>query len=130
MAKIKVCGDAAVIESSVTLEQYKTVAKYRPNELTLKGGEDGKTVLVKVGVAEKGGINKYGVTFDGATRDENGYATVTVIIPKGTDDPKQWIIDEFGSTLLNLEAIEAKLTAVLEDVAEDAAAISSMIEIA
>ena len=42
MAKIKVVGDAVVVESAATLETLKKVEKYRPKKLYLYA-EDGKT---------------------------------------------------------------------------------------
>ena len=42
MAKITIAGDAAVVTSAMKLEDIKTIEKYRPKELVLKGGEDGK----------------------------------------------------------------------------------------
>ena len=41
MAKITIAGDAAVVTSAMKLEDIKTIEKYRPKELVLKGGEDG-----------------------------------------------------------------------------------------
>ena len=42
MAKIVIAGDAVVVTSAMKLEDIKTIEKYRPKELVLKGGEDGK----------------------------------------------------------------------------------------
>ena len=41
MAKIVIAGDAVVVTSAMKLEDIKTIEKYRPKELVLKGGEDG-----------------------------------------------------------------------------------------
>mgnify|MGYP007102082194 CR=1 FL=1 len=42
MAKITIAGEAVIITSALKLEDIKKVQKYRPKELVLKGGEDGK----------------------------------------------------------------------------------------
>ena len=49
MAKIVIAGDAVVVTSAMKLEDIKTIEKYRPKELVLKGGEDGKEPIFGVG---------------------------------------------------------------------------------
>lgn len=48
MAKIVIAGDAVVVTSAMKLEDIKTIEKYRPKELVLKGGEDGKEAIHSV----------------------------------------------------------------------------------
>ena len=55
MAKVVIAGDAVVITSSMKLEDLLTIAKYRPDALVLKGGEDNKEVIFRVAANKKGG---------------------------------------------------------------------------
>ena len=78
MAKVTVAGQAVVITSGVKLEDIKTIAKYRPDALVLKGGKDDKEEIFRVGVTEgKGSINQYGASFGQETRDEKKLAIIT-----------------------------------------------------
>ena len=61
MAKIVIAGDAIVVTSALKLEDIRAIEKYRPNELVLKGGEDGKEPIFAVGTtAGAGNINAVG----------------------------------------------------------------------
>lgn len=113
-ATIKLTGNAVVFKSGVKLEDYKFVQKYAPEKLVLKGGEDGKEPIYKVGLTEgEGSIGKIGAYFSNKTLDAEGYATITVIVdPDG--DVKEYIADEYGSALVNLAALEATIPAVVE----------------
>ena len=64
MAKIVIAGDAVVVTSAMKLEDIKTIEKYRPKELVLKGGEDGKEPIFGVGTTHgAGSINAVGASF-------------------------------------------------------------------
>lgn len=122
MANVTIAGDAAVIKSSMKFEELKTIAKYRAKALTLMGGEDGKEEIFRVDVGcpgESGNINKYGAVFNGESLDGQGYATLTMsILGRPTDkDVKDYIADALGEALINLNALEAKLPAVLGEIA-------------
>ena len=56
MAKITIAGDAAVVTSAMKLEDIKTIEKYRPKELVLKGGEDGKEPIFSNHWSQRGGL--------------------------------------------------------------------------
>lgn len=63
MAKIVIAGDAIVVTSAMKLEDIKTIEKYRPNALTLMGGEDGKEPIFAIGTTEGcGNINQVGAS--------------------------------------------------------------------
>ena len=75
MAKITIAGDAAVVTSAMKLEDIKTIEKYRPKELVLKGGEDGKEPIFAVGTTNgAGNINAFGASFGAETRDDEKLA--------------------------------------------------------
>lgn len=112
MAQIKVNGSAVVITSTLKLDDVLLIQKYRPDELTLRGGEDGKEPLFKIGVATSGtgSINKFGVAFDSATHNTDGKATVTMLLPEGLDgDVKEYIADTIGAPKAMLDKMEGAL---------------------
>ena len=130
MAKTKIFGDSVVITSSIKLADMKNVAKYAPKALTLMGGEDGKEELFKVmvGKAGAGSINAWGATFASSTRDAEGKATITMMIPAAVEKAKEWIVEEFGGALMNLKALEDQLPAVIAKIAADKKAVEDSIE--
>lgn len=131
MARITVVGDAAVVTSTLSLEDINTIKKYRPEALVLMGGEEGKEPIFAVDVAENhGGINEFGVCFSGATRDEKKKAMLTVMLKGITGDVKEYVADKFGTALAHLNELEAKLPGVLEDVNANKQRIMESISIA
>ena len=120
MAKITVAGDAVIVTSEVlTLDDIKTLKKYRPESLTLFGGEDGKEPLFVLDVDEagKGNIGKYGASFGGETHDEEKLACITMVFASSSNI-KDAICDQFGSALIALNELEKKLPAVLDEIKE------------
>lgn len=131
MAKIVVAGDAAVITSAMRLEDLRTIEKYRPKELVLKGGEDGKEPIFGIGTTQGvGNINAVGASFGAETRDDEKLACITMIIDGVTGDVKDWIADRLGAAIINLNKLEAKLPAVLEEIAAEKSAVMGNITIA
>ena len=85
MAKVKTMGQAIVVVSEVKLDDIKKIEKYRPEALVLKGGEDGKEEIFRIGTGA-GKINTYADitiyvdgSFDVAT---NVYGYGCVVIKK------------------------------------------------
>lgn len=131
MAKIVVAGDTAVITSAMRLEDLRTIEKYRPKELVLKGGEDGKEPIFGIGTTQGvGNINAVGASFGAETRDDEKLACITMIIDGVTGDVKDWIADRLGAAIINLNKLEAKLPAVLEEIAAEKSAVMGNITIA
>ncbi len=132
MAKIVIAGDAVIFTSSLKLNDIKTVAKYRPDELVLKGGENGKEPIFAVSAAEgTGKINQYGVTFTQETRDGAKLATLTVLA-KGVGDGgmKEWVADQYGKALIYLNKLEAKLPGVLAEISAEKDSVMRNITVA
>lgn len=114
MAKVSVVGNAAVITSAMKLEDIKLLEKYRPEALMLMGGEDGKEPVFRVGTGG-GTINEYGVSFDGETRDDNKFATLTIVIE--TDrDIKETLADHIGAAVMMLNKVEKTASEAVEAV--------------
>lgn len=133
MAKITIAGDAVVVTSAIKLEDLKTIKKYRPEALTLKGGEDNKEEIFKVSVTDgDGSINKFGATFGSATRDDAKLATFTMVINgigEGADI-KDVVADKIGSSIINLNKLEASLPAVIEEITAEKASVLEKITVA
>ena len=132
MAKIVIAGDAVVVTSSLKLEDIRTIEKYRPKELVLKGGEDGKEPIFAIGVTEGcGNINEVGASFGRETHDEEKLASITMCTGVGTTgDIKEWVADRIGGAIISLNKLEEKLPAVLEDIEAEKAEVMSNITVA
>jgi hypothetical protein len=131
MAKITIVGDAAVVTSTLALEDIRTIKKYRPEALILMGGEDNKEPVFAVDYCEgHGSIGSYGVCFSGATRDEEQKAMLTIIVGSDTPDVKEYVADKFGSALIHLNELEDILPGVLADIAERKERIMENISVA
>jgi NTP pyrophosphatase (non-canonical NTP hydrolase) len=131
MARITVAGDAVVVTSAMSLENLKTIAKYRPKALTLMGGENNKEPVFAVGVTKgSGNINQFGASFGGESHDEQKLATITLAATGITGDVKDWIADNIGSAIISLNRLEADLPYVLEEIADEKATVLSNITVA
>lgn len=131
MAKIVIAGDAVIITSALKLEDIKTIAKYRPKELVLKGGEDGKEPIFAVGVTNgPGNINEVGASFGRESHDDEKLAVITMVTDGVTGDVKEWVADRIGGAIMNLNALEEKLPAVLEEISGQKAAVMDSITVA
>lgn len=130
MAKTKIFGDSVVITSSVKLADLKNVAKYAPKALILKGGEDNKEDVFMIGIGKSGAgaINEWGATFAPATRDNEGKATITMMIPAAVTNAKEWLVEDFGGALMNLKKVEEALPAVIDQIAADKKSVEDSIE--
>lgn len=131
MAKITIAGDAAVVTSAMKLEDIKTIEKYRPKELVLKGGEDGKEPIFAVGTTNgAGNINAFGASFGAETRDDEKLACITLFLDGVAGDVKDWVADRLGAAIINLNKLEEKLPAVLDEIAAEKANVLSNITVA
>ena len=130
-ATIKIVGGVAVVESAAKLDTIKKLQKYRPRSLSLFEEIDGeKEEVFAVCAAPKGAgsINKYGVSF-GAATTEDGKATVTLMIPDGTENAKKWVKETVGTAILNLNKIEAQFAGAIEEIDTELAAIEANITV-
>ena len=129
MAQIIIAGDSMTVKSAFTLEDIKTLEKYRPKALTLYA-EDGKTEVFKVGsTTGRGSINQYGASFGSASKDDAKNAIITLDIPSDTTDAKAFAEDKIGVAILHLNRLEEKFGEVLAGIAEEKTAVLSNITV-
>lgn len=131
MAKIVIAGDAIVITSSMKLEDIQTIQKYRPKELTLWGGENGKEPIFAIGITDDAGnINEFGASFGRESHDDEKLATITMVAGGVVGDVKEWVADRIGGAIINLNKLEEKLPVVLEEISHQKAEVMSNITVA
>ena len=131
MAKITIAGDAVVITSTLKLEDIKTIEKYRPKSLVLKGGEDGKEPVFAIGsTACAGSINNVGASFGSTTHNEEELACITMCLKGATGDVKEYVADKFGSAIMSLNKLEGTLPAVLSEIRAEKATVMGNISVA
>ena len=132
MAKITIVGDACVITSDKKLEDIKLLEKYSPKALSLFEEENGKkTEVFKVCTADgAGSISKYGVCFESAGHNDEGLATLTVLLPQGIEDVMAYAEDVYGPAIMKLNRVEEQFNLALGQVQAEKAAIREHITIA
>ncbi len=117
MAKITVAGNAVVITANTKLEEIKMLEKVNPKALTLYGGDDGKEPIFTIGTGAAGSVNKYGIVFSGETNDEEKFATATLLFNRsGDEEIKAAVADKLFGIIMNLNKLEATLTAAVEEI--------------
>lgn len=123
MSKTTVIGNALIVQSDLTTEQIQTVAKFRPSALAIYEGDGAEKVQVfAIGTGKTGSISKYGITFDGTSRDDGKFATVTLPYA-GSDNPKEWVAETYGAALARLNEIEKQIPKVVKEAQDAKAAI-------
>lgn len=115
-ANISILGEAAVLTSMFQMENLKTILKYKPSALVVQD-EETKEETFRVNIAKSGAghMNRYGISFS-PTPDKNGWAQVTVSLPEEHGNPKDYIEDAYGETILNLKKLENKMFSILGEI--------------
>lgn len=123
MAKILIAGSALVIKSGYSLDEIKTLEKYRPKALTIFE-EDGKTELFKVGTTKgDGSIGTFGASFGRSSADDDKKATITISIPADVTDAKKYAEDTVGVAIVYLNKVEDQIPDALASVEEERAKV-------
>lgn len=116
--KLTITGDAYALTSSVKVADIKLLKKYQPDALKILDEE--KNVKFAVDYSEgKSNVAAFGITFGGATRDDNGYATVTGTLPQGlntAEAAKEYLADQFGGVVAYLTKLEESIPTAVETV--------------
>lgn len=120
--KLTITGDAYALTSAIKVSDIELLKKYNPDALTVKD-KDGKQTVFGVSYSEgKANVAAFGVTFGGKTRDENGYATITGVIPTGfasAEAAKDFVAETFGGVVAYLEQLEKSVPNAAEAVATE-----------
>lgn len=129
MPKIAIAGNAIVVTSELKLSDLRTVKKYRPEALELKGGRFGIDTVFAISTEGTPGINEFGATFRDESRDGSGKACITLDLPENSGDPKAFVADKYGSALINIGKLEETLPDVIEDVCRQRESVLEQIAI-
>jgi hypothetical protein len=111
--KVGISGDQVVVTSTMTLTDLLLVKKHRPDALCLKDKDGNETFRVGVG---SNSISRNGVSYADETHHGSGLATASAVIPKGTKDAKEYIVDTHGLAIANLNKVESGLTNVISEI--------------
>ena len=126
---ISVQGNVLVLTSDIEYKGIELLKKVNPDALKLKD-EDGNDIF-SIGVGTNGGINKNGVVFDGKTRDENAFATVSVSgVPAEKEKAEKFVADTVLPVWGNLEKVAAQVTDAIGTYTEQKAALLEVTDIA
>lgn len=132
MSKVTILGNAVVVSSSMKFDDLLTIKKYRPDALTLMGGKDNEEPVfcVDVGDGMCGEINNFGAYFCNTTNDSEKKACITMCFADAGENIKEFVADQIGSAIMNLNKLEQLLPNVLEEIKAEKAAIMQNITIA
>ena len=125
--KVKVVGDAFVLESSVKVSDFELLKKHNPSALKI-ADEEGNDVFAINYVAGKGSISKFGITFNGVSRGEKPTLIYTGTLPAGTANAKEFVADVIAPAYANLKELEASITEDAKTVAEERKKLVDSIE--
>lgn len=126
-ATIELNGAAAILTSSVKLDDWKRVEKFAPEALKIVD-EEGATVFKVMTYGGTGSANENGVVFGSYTNSE-GFATVTILLDEEVEDKVTALKEVVGQALLDLTEIEKDIPTILKDIDEKEAEIDKLIVI-
>lgn len=132
MARITIAGDAIIVTSSKSLQALKTLEEYRPKALRLvETDENGKKeeIFRVETAAANGSINRNGATFVSETHDEAKLATITMHVPAGIEDVKDYAAKLVGKAVVRLNKVEAGIDAALAEVEAENAEVMANITV-
>lgn len=112
-ATVHVVANAAVLFSSVTLEDWKRALKYDPR-LGVYNDDDEIEFAVSIDENSPGSIDSNGVIFSGST-DKDGHATVTILLSPDVEDKVAAVAEQIGPALMDLKTLEDSMPEVLAD---------------
>lgn len=128
--KLSIVADAYALTSSIKVSDIILLKKYKPEALRIRDEND--NVKFAISYEEGGGcVSSFGITFGGATRDENGYATITGAIPvvlKTTSEAKEYVAEIFGSVVANLKKLEESVGTEAQKIKDEKQALIDSIE--
>lgn len=124
--KAVISGSSCTITSTLKLKDLKRYEQLHPEALTL-WDDDGKRVFEVLLDKGPGRITKNLAVYGEAT-NEDGYATITVVLDPAEQDKKEMVFNKMGAALLNLNELESGLRKNLDDLNSEEEEIRAMIE--
>lgn len=131
MSKIKIAGNAVVVESALKLEDIKTVKKYNESALVLMEDKgDYKEPVFAIDVTDKnmGSINANGAEF--ASEDGEGHALITIVVGGNASEIKKWVGENLTGAIMNLNKLEESVAKVLTQIVDDQKKVMDFITVA
>ena len=130
--KLTITGDAYALTSAVRAKDIKLLEKHNPSALKITDEE--KNEKFAIGFEEgKPSVTDFGITFGGATRDADGFATVTGTLPQGlntAEAAKEFLADKFGAVVAYLKQLEASIPDAVKKVSDERKALLDSITVA
>ena len=114
-AKLVIAGAASVLTSDVKLEDWKRIQEMSPESLTMVDEDDEPYFKVEIGEGP-GTIGEYGIEFASDTTNQEGKATVTVLLDPEAEDKVALVKKKVGSALLNLIELEKEIPDILKEI--------------
>lgn len=116
LPQISILGDRGIIDCGFTREEIATLAKYRPEVLSIK--DDNKVPTFTVCLADGDGVvNGISMEF-GTVAVASGHATVAFKIEAGKD-PKKYAEELVGSSILKLRKLVGTWDNALGEIAAE-----------
>ena len=131
MSKIKIAGNAVVVESALKLEDIKTVKRYNEAALVLMEGEgEYKEPVIAIDVAgnPKGRIKSNAAALGGVTA--NRHALITFVVPGAAADIKKWVGENLTGAVMKLNKLEKSVAEALVKITADQKAVMDAITVA
>lgn len=127
--KISIVGNAYAITSTIKHSDYDLLKKHCPEALTITD-EEGNDVFSINYNAGNPSVGKFGITFDGISRDDKKTLTLTGTIPGTVVDAKEFVADQIGVAMGFLNQMEEELPEVVKSVADSRKQLLDKITIA
>ena len=116
LVKVHLLGAAAVVVSTVKQEDWELAEKYAPEALKIMD-ENGEPVFKVMTGSGTGSINRYGVVW-GNYPDEEGRATITILLDEDVENRKEAVMEVAGSALMELTDLESRMPEILAGIRE------------
>ena len=107
--KIRIVGNALILTSKLKFSTIQKMEKYNADALCLieKDGDE-EVEVFRINTGKLSSISKYGIIF--AETNKDGYAVATILFPEGVENKREYIKDNYGTTLLMLNDLEDSVT--------------------
>lgn len=125
-AKLVIAGAAAVLTSDVKLADWNRIQEMSPEALTMVDEDEEPYFKVAVGEGP-GTIGEYGIEFANETTNQEGKATVTVLLDPEAEDKIALVKKNIGPALLNLIELEKEVPDILKEIEDMEKAIDQNI---